>query len=51
MQQTGMSEEQILLISKFALTSIGPQEMVGGLVVAGLVSYTFAAFIVSSDWV
>lgn len=36
--QTGISEEQLSLISRFAVASIGSQGTVGGLVVAGFVS-------------
>lgn len=39
-QQTGISEEQLSLISRFAVASIGSQGTVGGLVVAGFVSVT-----------
>lgn len=38
MQQTGISQEQLSVISRFAMASIGSQGTVGGLVVAGLVS-------------
>lgn len=37
-QQTGISQEQISVISRFAMASIGSQGTVGGLVVAGFVS-------------
>lgn len=36
-QQSGISQEQLSLISRFAVASIGSQGTVGGLVVAGLV--------------
>lgn len=39
--QTGISEEQLSVISRFAMASIGSQGTVGGLVVAGLVSEHF----------
>lgn len=37
-QQSGISQEQISVISRFAMASIGSQGTVGGLVVAGFVS-------------
>lgn len=37
-QQTGISPEQLSVISRFAMASVGSQGTVGGLVVAGLVS-------------
>lgn len=37
-QQTGISQEQMSVISRFAMASIGSQGTVGGLVVAGFVS-------------
>lgn len=40
MHHTGISEEQLSLISRFAVASIGSQGTVGGLVVAGFVSVT-----------
>lgn len=40
MQQTGMSPEQLSVISRFAVASVGSQGTVGGLVVAGFVSST-----------
>lgn len=40
-QQTGISQEQLSLISRFAVASIGSQGTVGGLVVAGFVSFAF----------
>lgn len=39
-QQTGISQEQLSVISRLAIASIGSQGTVGGLVVAGLVSKT-----------
>lgn len=39
-QQTGISQEQLSVISRFALASVGSQGTVGGLLVAGLVSQT-----------
>lgn len=41
-QQTGISEEQLSLISRFAVASVGSQGTVGGLVVAGFVSIHIA---------
>lgn len=38
LHQTGISQEQISVISRFAMASIGSQGTVGGLVVAGFVS-------------
>lgn len=38
--QTGISQDQISLISRFAMASIGSQGTVGGLLVAGFVSST-----------
>lgn len=36
-QQTGISQEQLSVISRFAVASVGSQGTVGGLVVAGFV--------------
>lgn len=41
--QTGMSQEQISIISRFAMASIGSQGTVGGLLVAGFVSHNFCS--------
>lgn len=37
----GISTEQLSLISRFALNSVGSQGTVGGLLVAGVVSISF----------
>ena len=39
--QSGISQEQLSLISRFAIASIGSQGTVGGLLVGGLVCVLF----------
>ncbi len=43
MPQSGITPEQLSLISRFAVASIGSQGTVGGLLVGGLVSHTLSS--------
>lgn len=49
-QQTGMSQEQISIISRFAMASIGSQGTVGGLLVAGFVCIHFIISHIQADY-